>query len=166
LEIVTLQTIIDLWSDIEIWAGYVWAVSIGILTFAVLTLAAAFVTGAGQAHIAGMGPPTFVLLWCVFCIFYWTMGILTALPAVTLMLYGAKRLGLQNAWYYGVTGALTGIYITPLYVAIDLPLYWITTLNPTFWQRFWAHLPWGVSGCFAAGLTLWWRAKRTLRARH
>ena len=76
---------------------------------------------------------------------------LAALPPVTLVLYWAARLDLHNMVFYGIIGALTGFYLTPIYVAIDLPLYWVTAANPTYWQRFWAHLPWGILSCMAGG---------------
>jgi hypothetical protein len=154
-----LRTIINIWSDFEVWASYAWSISVGTLMFTLLTLVASFMTGAAQESIAQAGIGAFVLLWCVFCIFYWTVAMLAALPPVTLVMVWANRLNLHTMGFYGLIGALTGFYLTPIYVAIDLPLYWLTADNPTFWQRFWAHLPWGILSCMAGGLTMWWRVR-------
>jgi hypothetical protein len=155
----TLRTIIDIWSDFEVWASYAWSISVGTMMFTLLTLAASFMTGAAEESIAQAGIGVFVLLWCVFCIFYWTVAMLVALPPVTLVMVWANRFDLHTVGFYGLIGALTGFYLTPIYVAIDLPLYWLTVDNPTFWQRFWAHLPWGILSCMTGGLTMWWRVR-------
>jgi hypothetical protein len=136
--------------------GLLWSVTAAMGTFHVVTLLVSIATGATGIAVETMGLFRFVLLWGVFGIFYWTTGLITTMPFFLSMIYVGQRFAFRNIVFYWFSGILGGILVTPVFVLIDPPIYWVPWEVTTFLNKCLITWPWSMIAGISGGTAIWW----------
>jgi len=137
--------------------GYVWAVVSASLTSVIATLVIPVFLGEGLSAVFPYSERVrqlAIMSGIFFLITTFGAFFLAILPA-TLLHAIAKRFAIQSPWYYVICGALIGLALAPLVIAIvpswytdppEVPPFWMQTL---YFAR--ATMPSGAIG----GLVYW-----------
>ncbi|MBM6594133.1 hypothetical protein [Microvirga pudoricolor] len=145
--------------------GLLWGVTAAMVTFHVVTLLVSIATGATGIAIETMGFLRFALLWGVFGIFYWTTGLIATMPFFLAIIYVGQVFTLRGIVYYWCAGVLGGILVTPVFVLIDPPIYWVPWEVPTFLDKCLTTWPWSMVAGISGGTAIWWFYGRFIEPR-
>jgi hypothetical protein len=142
------------------WKGFFWTVTAAQATFQGVSLIVSLVNGTAAAAVAAGGSGVFVISWCVFGIFYRTMGFILILPLYILTFWITGRFRLHGFLFYGFMGLLGGVTITSAFMVIEQPLYWVAVETPLFLDRVFHSVPIGLVSGTSGGLTTWYLVGR------
>jgi hypothetical protein len=129
--------------------GYLGAVAAASISFTMLLMLLFLI-------YPGLPPFTYderLFLMLIMVPIFGVVALVTALPPFLAALKIAKLIGTNAAWYYAVSGAVTGLILTPVALIITTRPYWL------FWDAMLTYFP-RVALFFiligaVGGLTFW-----------